>query len=83
MDKEWTTREGQVTYLTDVMRRPGYLPALAQLNRCALRFYLCQLSEKLYQSAPARIQTKNFLANLHTAADWYSFSNFWPAGGGR
>jgi len=42
MDKEWTTQEGQVTYLIRITRRPGYLPALAHLiKKCALRFYLC------------------------------------------
>ena len=41
MDKERTTREGQVTYLTSLVRRPGYLPALAHPAGCALRFYLC------------------------------------------
>lgn len=39
MDKEGTTQEGQVTYLTSV-RRPGYLPALAPKG--TLRFYLCR-----------------------------------------
>jgi len=43
MGKEWTTQEGQVTYLINMMRRPGYLPALAHLSGCALRFYLCHL----------------------------------------
>ena len=43
MGKEWTTQEGQVTYLISMTRRPGYLPALAHLIRCALRFYLCHL----------------------------------------
>jgi len=43
MDKEWTTQEGQVTYLVSITRRPGYLPALAHLVRCAVRFYPCHL----------------------------------------
>ena len=32
MDKEWTTQEGQVTYLVSTARRPGYLPAGTACN---------------------------------------------------
>ena len=38
--EERTTQGGRVTYLASA-RRPGYLPALAHLARCTLRFYLC------------------------------------------
>ena len=49
MDKEWTTQEGQVTYLIRITRRPGYLPALAHLiKKCALRFYLCHCISRVY-----------------------------------
>ena len=39
MDKERTTQEGQVTYLAGTARRPGYLPALAQLVRDVVEVY--------------------------------------------
>ena len=56
MDKEWTTREGQVTYLINAMRRPGYLPALAHPAGCALRFYLCHLLYHAFrQDTPVNI----------------------------
>jgi hypothetical protein len=42
MGKEWTTQEGQVTYLISMTRRPGYLPALAHLKdaRCVFIFVI-------------------------------------------
>lgn len=47
MDKEWTTQEGQVTYLTSV-RRPGYLPALARTALCVFIFAAAVAALSLY-----------------------------------
>lgn len=63
MDKERTTQEGQVTYPV-FTGRPGYLPALAHLEGCTLRFYLCHLLIYMKHSMCDIFQSNNHFITL-------------------
>ena len=62
MDKEGTTQEGQVTYLTRV-RRPGYLPALAPKALCVFIFAAAAAALLLYIGCR---WLKTVFMNIHT-----------------